>query len=129
MTLDQTIGDFFKYILVGIFNTISCLGIIFFCMYYLELSLFISNAFGYAVTLVNSYFMNIKWTFTINNTTNDSFVKFIIIFFICFALQFLVLSFLISIINFNVYLSQMVAMIIYTLASFTGHRLYTFKQY
>ena len=49
MTLDQTLGEFFKYIVVGIFNTIIGLGIIFFCMYYLEVTPFISNAFGYAI--------------------------------------------------------------------------------
>jgi putative flippase GtrA len=127
MTVNSVFSGLFKFGLVGIINTFICICLIFLLMHWLELSPYISNIIGYSIAVLNSYLMNMLWTFSSKKTGKSALPKFILIFFLCYAFQLLFLYICLQKLKIDDNLSQLLAMVIYTISSFLGHKLYSFK--
>ena len=84
------IKQFFKFIIVGIINTL----LTFLTFKILTDILFIndsiSNILSYIIGLINSFILNKLWTFKSKIISLKEFIYFIIIFLISFSLQFIV---------------------------------------
>lgn len=120
---------FSKYIFVGLFNTIVGYSVIFFLMYILGASPEISNIAGYGVGLVLSYFLNRTFVFNSDEDKQREFSRFIMVFCIAYAANFLTLLVFINHLDARLGLSQIIAGIVYTGTSFFMNKYYVFKPY
>jgi putative flippase GtrA len=127
MIVNSIIYELVKFGLVGIVNTIICICFIFLFMLWVKFNPYISNIIGYSIAVLNSYVMNKVWTFSSKKPHKATLPKFIWIFFLCYAFQLMFLHICIQQLAINNGLSQLLAMIIYTISSFVGHKLYSFK--
>ena len=127
MIANGVFTELIKFALVGIINTIICICLIFLLMHWLEFNAYISNIIGYSIAVLNSYLMNMFWTFSSKKTGNAALSKFILIFFLCYSFQLMFLYICLQKLNIDGNLSQLLSMVIYTTTSFFGHKLYSFK--
>ena len=108
--------QFFTYNLVGIVNTFVGFSIIFTLMF-AGLSATVSNVIGYAIGAVLSYRLNKKYTFKSNSNSKTQALKFFVILFIAYLLNFITLQWLLGFTD--PYIAQVVSAVVYTLSSFT----------
>ncbi len=120
----------FKYIAVGIINTLISLFTIMLCMYVFKIAYDISNLIGYIVGLINSFIWNKLWVFKKRGTRQivKEMSLFLGVFLICYLIQFLCLKLFVEKLNWNEYLSQITAMVIYTVPGYLLNRFLTFKK-
>lgn len=117
-----------RFILVGGVNTGLGYLVIFSCMYLWGISAELSNAAGYGCGLVFSYFLNRNFTFESKRNHRGAIARFALVFFISYGLNFLALVFLVRRIQLNEGLSQVVAGIIYVVASYILNKFYVFGE-
>lgn len=120
----------FKYIAVGVINTLISLFTIMLCMYVFKIAYDISNLIGYIVGLINSFIWNKLWVFKKRGTRQivKEMSLFLGVFLICYLIQFLCLKLFVEKLNWNEYLSQITAMVIYTVPGYLLNRFLTFKK-
>ncbi|CAM2823892.1 GtrA family protein [Helicobacter burdigaliensis] len=123
--------EFLKYCLVGVINTFVGFGVVLLLTY---CGLFAegANFLGYCVGIVCSFFLNQKFTFRIEGKAcrqiiNAKFVRFLIFMGISYIINLLVLFVSYRLVGLNVYLSQVLAAISYTLSGFVFSKIYVFK--
>ena len=109
--------EFFRYILVGCFNTLVG-SIIIIYLSYVGLLPELSNFFGCFFVIFISYFLNRKYTFRSETNYKKNFTKFILSMLIAYILNLFTFEFSYRILNFNLCLSQIYAVLVYT---FTGY--------
>lgn len=123
------IGEVFRYLVVGLANTGIGYGVIFGCMYILSLSPEISNAIGYAVGLVASYFLHRHFTFRSSGRRQMEFVRFIIAFAIAYLMNLASLIIMVRIISMNAGVSQILAGAVYVACAYILNKCYVFGAY
>lgn len=133
MRLSKIIKDnisLLKYAIVGALNTLVSLATIWICMYFFNLKYDISNIIGYIIGLINSFIWNKNWVFKRRNSNEliKEVLLFLLVFIICFCLQFYCLKIMVEQLNWHEYVSQIFAMIIYTIPGYFLNRFITFKQ-
>jgi putative flippase GtrA len=116
-----------RFVAVGLFNTVLGYFVIFGCMYLVKISPEISNVAGYAVGLVASYILNRKYTFNSKQNQLNEIVRFLAVFFVAYASNFVVLIILIHGVGVHEGASQILAGLIYVIASFIMNKYYVFK--
>lgn len=116
-----------RYIVVGVLNTLLGYSIIFACMYLLVMTPEASNVAGYAVGLVISYVLNRHYTFNSLQKRRKEIVRFVTVFVVAYALNFAALLILIYQLGLHKGASQVVAGIVYVVASFLMNKYYVFK--
>ena len=84
----EQLGQFIRYCIVGVLNTLVTLGVIYLCKSMLGWNLYVSNALGYIAGVTNSFFCNKQWTFRSKGRYRREAVRFVAGFGICYALQF-----------------------------------------
>ena len=89
MKNSEQIGQFIRYCIVGVLNTLVTLGVIYLCKSMLGWNLYVSNALGYIAGVTNSFFCNKQWTFKSKGHYRREAVRFLLGFGICYALQFI----------------------------------------
>ena len=122
-----TAGQFTRYVIVGAMNTLITLSVIFLLMKIFACSYLISNAAGYLLGFINSFFMNKRWTFRSRNSLTREGLFFVMLFFVCYLLQLTFLIFLKEHLHIKADHAQFVAMIFYALLNFTGNKFITFR--
>lgn len=135
----QLTYQFFRYIVVGVINTLVTLLVIFICKSLLNINPWLSNAIGYVLGMVNSFLWNRQWVFKSHSThVHTQALKFIVGFLVCYGLQFVTTwllthamgNMLISFYYFTMSsygLATLIGMVVYTVANFVFNRLVTFK--
>lgn len=98
-------------------------------MYIFHISPEFSNLIGYIFGLLTSYFLNRNLTFNTFNSGRYEFVRFLIVFFISYALNFIVLIFLIRILIFPIMISQFISGIFYISSSFLLNKYFVFRSF
>lgn len=126
--LFQTAKQFTKYGLVGLLNTAITLTTIFLLMKVFHVSYLLSNAIGYALGFCNSFILNKIWTFRSRKPFTREGFFFILMFAICYSLQFAFLIFLKEKLAVPADSAQIIAMIFYAIINFTGNKFITFKR-
>ncbi len=117
-------GEFIRYNLVGIVNTVLGFSIIFSLMF-MGISPILSNLMGYAIGSVVSFFLNSRYTFKLIQTTKVQMLKFFTILLLSYLLNLLMLQWLLELIN--PYLSQFFSAVVYTVSSFLLAKFIIFK--
>ena len=135
----EQIGQFIRYCIVGVLNTLVTLGVIYLCKSMLGWNLYVSNALGYIAGVTNSFFFNKQWTFKSKGHYRREAVRFLLGFGICYALQFILVWMLTQspfgkydFMFFGVVISgygiaTLLGNVVYTLANFVYNRLVTFR--
>ncbi len=118
---------FYKYLIVGIINTIVGYGIIFSLMY-IGISPEISNLIGYSIGICVSYVLNKIYTFQSKAHPRNEFPKFVASLLIAYGLNFLTLVFCVRVIHINAYVSQIISGVVYTLSGFLLAKYFAFRK-
>lgn len=119
--------QFFRFLTVGMLNTVLGYCVIFACMYLVKMSPESSNITGYLVGLVGSYVLNRKYTFNSKQHRRSEISRFLAVFVVAYASNFAVLVILIHSIGMHEGTSQVLAGIVYVVASFIMNKYYVFK--
>ena len=122
----ERLPQFVRYLLVGGSNTVIGYAIIFFCMYGLGWGAFTSNAMGYGLCLILSYWMNRTFTFRSHGKKIPELAKFLVVFAIAYAFNLAALGLLISW-GLHEGLSQILAGVFYVVSAFLANKLIVFK--
>ncbi len=117
--------QFSKFSLIGILNTIVGFGsfIILLSFFNYMLALIISHMIG----VTHSYLWNKFWTFKSDKSPINEFIKFNSVYLVVFVVNAITLMFLVSGLNFDPRIGQLIALPIITIISFAGHRYWSFK--
>jgi len=118
--------EFITYLMVGVVNTLVGLGTTFIGLEILALHYLLANAVGYGFGLICSYFLNRTITFRSPHRGARHFVKFLIFFFISYALGQLLLILLVEQFQMDEFLATIFGMGLYTLVSFYLNRKFVF---
>ena len=119
--------QFFRFLTVGVFNTALGYCVIFACMYLINMSPESSNVAGYTVGLIASYVLNRKYTFNSIQNQRSEIIRFLAVFVVAYALNFIVLVILIHKIDIHDGVSQVLAGLVYVVTSFIMNKYYVFK--
>lgn len=103
-------------------------GVIFACMYLAKMSPENSNVAGYSVGLVASYILNRKYTFNSKQNQRKEIIRFLAVFVVAYASNFVILEILIYKIGMHEGVSQVLAGIAYVIASYIMNKYYVFKK-
>ena len=119
--------QFFRFLTVGVFNTLLGYCIIFACMYLAKMTPEASNAAGYGVGLFVSYVLHRNFTFNSKQRKRDEIASFLIVFLVAYTTNFVALLVFIHKLGFNDGVSQVAAGVVYVAASFIMNKYYVFK--
>lgn len=135
---------FVKYNLIGIMNTLITLVVSWVLFELLDWSLTLSNFLGFVAGGINSYIMNRIWNFKSKNEKKTEATRFLIVFLCAYGLNLLVLKGCeYALLNFSIFdglcqfvgqftkptfLANIVANVIYVLASFTLYKKWVFRK-
>ena len=118
---------FIKFIFVGILNTIVGYGayslLIFFKVNYI-----IANTISTIIGITCSYLLNKKITFNDVKTNNKTPFKFVGVYIFSYLIGIINLTILVKKCNINPYIAGFINLFITTLASWFGHRYFSFRE-
>ena len=117
-----------RYLLVGIVNTLVGLGTIYLAMYFLQMGVASSNAFGYLIGIMVSFALNKKWTFKSQDHPVYSFLRYLLVLLVAYVANLETVLFANSHFELNAYLSQALGIIPYTAIGFMGSRYFAFRE-
>jgi putative flippase GtrA len=120
-------NQFPRFLLVGVANTALGYAVIFGCMYLAKLSPELSNAAGYAVGFLVSYFLNRHFTFRSAQRRSTELVRFGIVFLIAYTANLAVLIVLVRTLEVHAGLSQIIAGVIYIGTAYMLNKHYVFR--
>ena len=107
--------QFLRYNFVGLINTVVGFGLIVLLMY-MGIDAVLSNAIGYGIGAILSYFLNKKYTFAYKNYSMRVAIKFFAVLGMAYLLNYMALMILLP--HINPYAAQVASAVIYTLSAF-----------
>ncbi len=121
---------FFKYISVGVINTLLTLVVTFFCYKILNIDYRISYAIGFFIGFLNSLVLNNIYTFKErkNNFDFQYIIKFSIFFILAFLVSEVALIIMVEILHYNELASIVMSMAVYTLLSYLLFDKFVFQE-
>ena len=120
--------ELFRYLLVGIANTVVGIGIIYLSMYFLHFNIVESNALGYIIGILFSFLLNKKWTFKSNDKIPSSFIRFLLIMALAYCANLETVLFSVDKLDLNPYIAQALGVFPYTAIGYFGCRYFGFKK-
>ena len=119
-------GTLLKFLVVGVFNTLLSLVIIFGLKYFYSFSDVVANFTGYVTGLICSFSLNKKWTFNHSGHVSFTIFKFMLTFAVAYIVNIIFVLLLIKS-GVNTYLSHLIGMPIYTVIFYLGSKFFVFK--
>jgi putative flippase GtrA len=117
----------YKFLIVGVANTVFGLCVIFGLMYFFGLNPTASNLIGYASGFVLGFFLNKNWSFKYKVLKQKGFFRYLFVILIAYFFNIVLVSIGTILFNLNPYISQIVGMVIYTTVSFVGCNQFVFQ--
>ena len=114
-----------KYALVGLANTAITAVVIFACMHS-GMGVYSANAAGYLCGIIFSFVANTLFTFS-STLSPNRFAKFLLSCLICWVINALAIKLFLVVYPSELYISQLVGMVIYTLTGFVINKLWVMK--
>lgn len=128
--LDRT---FWKFILVGVINTLFGTGIMFLFYNLLHFSYWISSASNYFFGSILSYFLNRMFTFRSNGPTEETLPRFVINISLCYLVAYGLAKPLVAYIlsgaatNIQENIAMIIGMCLFVGLNYIGQRFFVFK--
>lgn len=123
---------FLIYCLVGLTNTAITFGVTFFLLNIVHANYFVSTITGYTLGFLNSYFLNRKVTFRSSSNVSATFLKFLLVFLLAYAISNLAGLGLSRLLHFNFISYHNLAVIasgcVYLVLGFYGNKKYVFNK-
>ncbi len=120
--------QFFKFCRVGTINTIVSLVVIFVLSELMDIHYVLANVSGYLVGIILGFALHKSMTFqNTSKHTKTQFMQFLIVFLVTYILQLIALVFFVHVLHILNFISQILAIGIYTCLNFLGNRFFTFK--
>ena len=120
------LAQILRFLIVGGLNTLLGLSVIFLLKAYFGLDDFVSNLIGYCIGLINSFFLNKKWTFNHESNKSSTVLRFIFAFLISYLANIYTVLAVRDYIGINSYLAQGSGIIPYTVIFYLTCRYYVF---
>ncbi len=117
-----------KFGLVGVLNTLVTLAVIFILTKVFHFYYLLANWIGYIFGFTNSFIFNKLWTFKSKGDFRREALFFILIFIVCYIIQAVFLVIFKEILKISGDISQILAMVIYTICGFLGNKIFTFRK-
>ena len=116
-----------KYLVVGGINTLLTLAAIFLLSRAAGADYRLANAVGYGLGLLSSFVLNRLWTFRSRGAVAPQVLKFLVVFGVCYAVQFGLLVLMVSQLHWGTSFSQVAAMGFYTALGFLLSRVVVYR--
>ncbi len=116
----------FRFVIVGILNTIVGFSVYFLCIYFLGLHYTVSLVISHIIGVCHSYIWNNRWTFKVGEVKTGTILRFITVYGITFVVNLCLLSVLVYYINQII--AQAIALMITTVVSYVGHKFWSFRK-
>ncbi len=123
----QFIQHLYRYLGIGVINTIVGYGLIFGLMFF-GFNPFVSNFIGYLIGIAVSYYLNKRFNFKSNKSHKEAFPKFFASLFVAYLANLIVLTVSIKIFLIDKYVSQIIAGVIYVGIGFLGSKYFVFPE-
>ncbi len=123
----ETIGQFGRFLVVGLTNTGLTLFIIF-VLLRLGVGLVPANVSGYAAGFINSFVWNRRWTFRSGGAVGREVVVYTLVWGVSYLLQMGALLLSSRVLGLSDTLSTLIAMIFFTGPNYLGNRWFTFRK-
>lgn len=134
----QELIKFIKYCMVGVLNTLVCLGVIYMCKSILGINPYVCNILGYTAGVINSFLCNKSFVFHSKGSISREAMKFLVGFAVCYLLQLGVVWLInrrygaeefdiLGIVLSGYGVATLLGNVVYTLANFIYNRLVTFR--
>lgn len=117
----------FRFVIIGILNTVIGLSCIYGLMYFFNVDYRLANAAGYSVGCTVSFLLNRSWTFRHRQSWIVSFTRWLGVVMICYVVNLLIVIILSSNININAYVAQLGGNVCYTALMFLGAKYFAFR--
>lgn len=121
---DSSLPQLFKFILVGVLNTV--LGYGTFLIFLGYTSYIVSLIIAHIVGVLNSFIWNKYWTFRSNESRINEFIKFNFLYVIYFIVNAIILMILVNNFNLSPQKAQLIALPLLTMVSFAGQKYWSF---
>lgn len=119
-------SKFFRYLVIGIFNTIIGYGIIFIMMA-IGILPEIANIIGYIIGIIISYFLNKIYTFKTKVKCKKEFFRFALCMACSYIINLIVLIIMHRYFGIDKYIATIVAGIFYTISGYIFSKYFAFK--
>ena len=117
---------FYKYILIGVFNTALGYGLTFY-LFWIGVLPELANLLGYIAGFISSYILNKKFNFKSKNKHRIELPKFIVSMMIAYLVNLIVLYISYRAYEINVYISQVIAGVFYVAVGYLLSKKIVFK--
>ena len=119
-------STFFRYLLIGVFNTIAGFGIIFVLMA-LGVIPEIANIIGYIIGIIVSYTLNKIYTFKTHTKSKKEFFRFVVSMICAYLINLAVLIALHRYFGIDKYISTIIAGACYTFSGYIFSKYFAFR--
>lgn len=120
-------NTFIKYGIIGVFNTFIGYGLTFY-LFYINILPELANFVGYFVGFFASYFLNKRFNFKSTNSHKKEMPKFILSMAIAYGVNLVIFLISYRYFNINIYISQIIAGIVYVLVGYIMSKIWVFKE-
>lgn len=121
----ESLLQFIKFTFVGASNVLVSL-VTYYCLLYLGLHYQYANALAYLMGMINSFFFNSKWVFSVQDKTSQRLVKFIALSFFLYVLSAVLMKVWIDFFNFSTYCAPLFNVVVITLISYLINKKWVF---
>jgi len=120
---------FLKYCLIGAVNTVSCFSVVYVLLDIYRVDYLLSNVAGYATGLLVSFILNKYRNFRSKGHLGKEFVLFLLSFGVAYAANLAALVFLVEMLRFDAFFSQVLSGAFYTVIFYTLTKHFVFQGY
>ena len=126
--MSSGVGDVARFLAVGLINTGIGLSCIYAAMYFWSIGPYIANAIGYIFGFLVSYHLNRIWTFRKRLAKKRAFFHYMALVGFAYLTNISIVYIGISHLGINIYIMQLVGVLIYTTLVYLGSSMYVFPQ-
>src|SRR4030065_2640715 len=116
------IFQFVSFSLIGVLNTLIHYTIFLLLFRVFEINYLVASGVGYFVGMVNSYFLNRRWTFMSSNNISPEFTKFTLVNVISMSTNLIVLKFSVTTMGLIAEVGQIISIIFSISVNFFGNK-------
>jgi len=116
-----------RFLLVGFFNTLVGLSIIFYLKWAFDFGDASSNLIGYILGFFVSFYMHSRWTYNYSGTIKKAIVRYLLIVIFGYLSNLITVLFLINMIQINTYFAQFCGIFPYVFIVYTFGKFFVFN--